>query len=178
MTLRTNLITATTQEPPPKIVQTQTCSRNTSLLITHMSTWTREITTWWRHINITQFLGSTNFDFHKVSSHLNKFWNPKSRTNTNTWVGRDEQQSHIPYLVTMMQNKCLIPLRTLQTTKNKLISPQVSLSKSFWVLGVLIRIMFCFGIKRCFCNDRDRGGLRRVTETYLKWVKWYFSNHR
>ena len=29
---------ATTQESPPKIVQTQTCSQNTSLLIAHMST--------------------------------------------------------------------------------------------------------------------------------------------
>ena len=37
-TLRTNLITATTQEPPPKIVQTQTCSQNTTLLIAHMPT--------------------------------------------------------------------------------------------------------------------------------------------
>ena len=38
MTLRTNLIMATTQEPHPKIVQTQTCSQNTSLLIAHVST--------------------------------------------------------------------------------------------------------------------------------------------
>ena len=29
---------ATTQEPPSKIVQTQTCSQNTSLLIAHMPT--------------------------------------------------------------------------------------------------------------------------------------------
>ena len=171
MTLRTNLITATTQETPSKIVQTQTCSQNTSLFIAHMSTWTREITTWWRHINITQFLGSTNFDFHIVSSHLNKLWNPKSRTNTNMWVGRDEQQSHIPCLASMMQNKCFLSLQTLQTKKNKLIAPQVSPSKSVWVLGVLICVIFCFGVKRCFCNGRDRGGLRRVTETYLRWVK-------
>ena len=164
---------ATTQEPPPKILQTQTCSQNTSLLIAHMSTWTREITTWWKHINITRFLGSTNLDFHTVSSHLTKIWNPKSGTDPNA----DEQQSHIPCLGSMMQNKCFLPLQTLQTTKNKLIAPQVSLSKSVWVLGVLIRVMFCFGVKRCFCNGRDRGGLRRVTETHLRWVKWYFSNH-
>ena len=136
MTLRTNLITATTQEPPPKIVQTQTCSQNTSLLIAHMPTWTQEITTWWRHVNKTRFLGSTNLDFHTVNSHLNKIWNPKSKTDTNTWVGRDEQQSHIPCLTLMIQNKCFLPLQTLQTTKNKLNTPQVSLSKSFWVLGV------------------------------------------
>ena len=37
-TLKTNLITATTQEPPPKIVQTQTCSQNTSMLIAYVST--------------------------------------------------------------------------------------------------------------------------------------------
>ena len=34
----TNLITTTTQEPLPKIVQTQTCSQNTSLFIAHMPT--------------------------------------------------------------------------------------------------------------------------------------------
>ena len=52
-----------------------------------------------------------NLDFHTVSSHLNKIWNPKSRTDTNTWVGRDEQKSHIPCLASMMQNKCFSPSR-------------------------------------------------------------------
>ena len=74
-----------------------------------MPTWTREITTWWRHINKTQFLGSRNLDFHTISSHLNKIWNPKSRIDTNMWVGRDEQQSHIPCLASMIQNKCFPP---------------------------------------------------------------------
>ena len=158
MTLRTNLITATTQEPPPKIVQTQTCSQNTSLLIAHVSIWTRGITTWWRHISITQFLGSTNFDFHTVSLHLNKLWNPKSRTNTNMWVGRDEQQSHIPCLTSMMQNKCFLSLQMLQTTKNKLIAPQVSPSKSVWVLGVLIRVISVFGLKGVFVTAETEVG--------------------
>ena len=67
--------------------------------------------------------------------------------------------------------------RDIKTTKNTLISPQVSLLKSFWVLGVLIRVMLCFGVKRCFCNGWAWGGLRRLTETYHRWVKWYFSNH-
>ena len=31
----------------------------------------------------------------------------------------DEKQSHIPCLGSMMQNKCFLPLQTLQTTKNK-----------------------------------------------------------
>ena len=51
-----------------------------------MPTWTREITTWWRHINKTRFLGSPNLEFHIVSWHLNKIWNPKSRTDTNTLI--------------------------------------------------------------------------------------------
>ena len=53
-------------------------------LIAHIPTWTWEITTWWRHINKTRFLGSTNLEFHTVSWHLNKIWSPKSRTDTNT----------------------------------------------------------------------------------------------
>ena len=123
-----------------------------------MPTWTREITTWWRHVNITRFLGSTNLDFHIVSSHLNKIWNPKSRTDTNTWVGCDEQQSHIPCLASMMQNKCFLPLQTLQSTKNKLIAPQVSLSKIFWVLDVLICVMFYFGVKGVFVTAETEVG--------------------
>ena len=41
----------------------------------------------------------------------------------------------------------------------------------FLVSGVLIRVMFSFGVKSCFCNGKDQGGLRRLTETYLRWVK-------
>ena len=85
-TLKTTLIMATTQQPPPKIIQTQTYSYNTSQLIAHMPIWTREITTWWKHINKTRFLVNTNLEFHTVSWHLNKIWNPKSRTNTNTLI--------------------------------------------------------------------------------------------
>ena len=89
------------------------------------------------------------------------------------WVGRDKkltsrtqmQQSHIPCLAKMMQNKCFLSLQMLQTTTNSLIAPRVSLLKSVWIFGVLIHVMLCFGVKRCFCNRRDRGGLRRVTET-------------
>ena len=80
--------------------------------------------------------------------------------------------------IKVLRNLCFIPLQTLQTTKNTLISPQVSLSKSFWVLGVLIRVMLCFGVKKCFCNGWAWGGLRRLTETYHKLIKWDFSNHR
>ena len=50
--------------------------------------------------------------------------------------------------------------------RNTLISPQVCLSKSFWVFGVLIRVMLYFGVKRCFCNSWAWGGLRRLTKIY------------
>ena len=79
--------------------------------------------------------------------------------------------------IKVLRNLCFLPLQTLQTTKNTLISPQVSLSKSYWVFGVLIYVMLYFGVKRCFCNGWTWGGLRRLTETYHRWVKWYFLNH-
>ena len=129
-----------------------------------MSTWTREITTWWRHINITQFLGSTNFDFHTVSSHLNKLWNPKSRTNPNTWVGCDEQQSHIPCLASMMQNKCFLSLQTLQTTTNNLIAPRVSLSrKVFEFLVLWFALYSVLGLKGVFV----------MAETEVGYGEWW-----
>ena len=76
------------------------------------------------------------------------------------------QQSHIPCLASMMQNKCFLSLQTLQTTTNSLIAPRVFLLKSVWVLGVLIRVMFCFGVKRCFVTAETEvgyGGWRKHT---------------
>ena len=59
-----------------------------------------------------------------------------------------------------MQNKCFLPLQTLQTTKNKLIAPQVSLLKSFWVLGVLIALCYVLGLKGIFVMAETEVGFR------------------
>ena len=99
---------------------------------------------------------------------------PSEQQNLTMWVGRDKkltsrtqmQQSHIPCLALMMQNKCFLSLQTLQTTTNSLIVPRVSLSKSVWVLGVLIRVMFCFGVKGVFVTAETEvgyGGWRKHT---------------
>ena len=118
--------------------------------------------------NIHQFWENfTNHNYVGGSRQKNSIKNPNA----------DQQQSHIPSRAFMLRNLCFLPLQTLQTTKNTLISPQVSLSKSFWVSDVLIRVMLCFGIKMCFCNSWAWGGLRRLTKTYHRWVKWHFSNH-
>ena len=47
--LGTNLISATTQKPSPKIIHCQTCSQHTSLICTHMPTWTWVSSTRRRH---------------------------------------------------------------------------------------------------------------------------------
>ena len=80
----------------------------------------------------------------------------------------------LPSLALMLRNLYFLPLLTLQTTKNMLISPQVFFSKSLWVLGVLILVMLCFGLKGVFCNRWAWSGLWRLTETYHRWAKWYF----
>ena len=47
--LGTNLISATTQKPSPKIIHCQTCSQHTNLICTHMPTWTWVSSTRRRH---------------------------------------------------------------------------------------------------------------------------------
>ena len=88
----------------------------------------------------------------------------------------------------MMQNKCFLSLQTLQTTTNSLIVPRVSLSKSVWVLGVLIRVMFCFGVKGVFVTAETEvgyGGWQKHTsgglsDTYKTTGRQsdFCSNHR
>ena len=151
---------ATTQDPPSKIKQTQTCSQNTTLLIAHMPTWTREITTWWRHINKTWFLRSTNLDFHTVSSHLNKIWNLKSRTDTNMWVDHDEQQLHIPFLALMMQNKCFLPFLTLQTWRTSRSHLRSFSQKVFEFLVFWFVLCFVLGLKGVFVTTEAEVGYR------------------
>ena len=59
----------------------------------------------------------------------------------------------------MMQNKCFLPLQMLQTTKNKLIAPQVSLLKFFLSFGCFdSRYVFVLGLKCVFVTAETEVG--------------------
>ena len=113
-----------------------------------MPTWTREITTWWRHINKTRFLGSPNLEFHTISWHLNKIWNPKSRTDTNTLIFFTETTFPSFDVAKLVFSP---PLDTPNHEEHVDLTTGLFLKK-FWVLGVLIQVMLCFGVKMCFYN--------------------------
>lgn len=68
----TYLISAITYKPSPKIIHCQTCSQHTSLICTHMHTWTWVISTRRRHCLSTSC--ESNFLWIKVTI---KSWNPQ-----------------------------------------------------------------------------------------------------
>ena len=136
----TYLISATTQKPSPKIIHCQTCSQDTSLICTHMPTWTWVISTRRRH-------RLSKLSAQNLKPQL-RTWNPSSKLETPAQKCRTWWWSIFEYSMPKTTQSQNLTLTRKRDQKNQNTS---SITTIFVILGLvkkrvdfrcLIRVMF------------------------------------